>query len=346
MSEDLSLQKIRVDLILPSPFNTRIKIETPELNILVSSLQSFGQIMPIRVRKVEEGYELISGERRWWAAKKAGLKHLDAIVMEMSDEEVIMEQWAENENRLGLSDYAKALKLEQMLQYFNYSQTELAKKLSVSTPWVSRHLNMLSLRDMLPIEILHELKESQAREILSRPSKYWTELADELKKHYKTHNSLPSALNISRLPIGKDTIPVQETITPIPETPEKTLEKPSVEVDDEKVDLFLSKFRREDFHVPPSGIRDFISFRLTKEFGVDEAEAGRRINRFLRSPQPRREEPRPAAPVYKPSQAPTCRCPLCGREGADKQLLLANFVEDSVMAQKTLFEFVSDYLKK
>ena len=165
----MSLQKISIKEIRPSPFNTRLKMDAEAIATLAESQELVGQILPVRVRCEGDGYELISGERRWRAAKVAGLDYLDAIIVEASDENVIMEQWAENEERVDLSDYAKAMKLKQMLPFNDYSQKDVAEKLSVSQTWVSRYLNILSLKGLLSHECLYKLKESQARAILSFP---------------------------------------------------------------------------------------------------------------------------------------------------------------------------------
>jgi len=101
----LKVKRVPLDRINPSPYNVRQEID---VGSLTCSIERTGQIEPLRLRPLEEGFEIVTGERRFNALKAAGATHADAIVVEGTDEEVISEQWAENEERVIYTDYERA----------------------------------------------------------------------------------------------------------------------------------------------------------------------------------------------------------------------------------------------
>ena len=105
-------------------------------------------------------------------------------------------------------------------------------------------------------------------------------------------------------------------------------------------DEYLADYRAR--HAQPDV--EYLSWSLTKNYGVPEREA--RAMARGRPAYVGQAAKAPAKPSkYEPPQSPTCRCPMCMRDGADKLAILANFVENTVVAQRTLFEFVTEALK-
>jgi len=98
---------------------------------------------------------------------------------------------------------------------------------------------------------------------------------------------------------------------------------------------YFSRYKRPD--------EEFLVWDLQRRYDVSEEEAKRHLKEFKELKEP---QPKPKEPTYEPQQRPICRCPLCGRDGADKFLILANFVEDATMAQMTLFDFVTEAFKR
>jgi len=165
-SEATEVQRIPLALIDPSPFNVRQAID---VNSLTRSIDSVGQIVPLRLRPVGDRYQVRTGERKYLALKQAGVTHADAIIVEGSDKEVISEQWDENEEREAYTDYERALKLRQVMDALGLTQTELAEKLGKKQNWVSRHLSILKLDEIIPHGIIEKITEYQARPILAAP---------------------------------------------------------------------------------------------------------------------------------------------------------------------------------
>jgi len=110
-------------------------------------------------------------------------------------------------------------------------------------------------------------------------------------------------------------------------------EAPARSIDGYIADYF-SRFKRPD--------EEFLLWDLQQKYDVSEEEALRHLREF----KGEKSRIRPERPTYEPQQSPTCCCPLCGRDGADKLLILANFVEDANMAQLTLFDFITEALKR
>ena len=153
--------------IVPSPFNVRQNVDADSLS---RSIGSVGQIEPLRLRPREDGdYEIRTGGRRYLALFQAGATHVDAIIVEGTDKEVISEQWDENEEREPYTDYERALKLKQILDAHKLTQTKLAERVGKDKSWVSRHLAILRLEGVLPMGNLSRLNERQARTFLEAP---------------------------------------------------------------------------------------------------------------------------------------------------------------------------------
>ena len=165
-NEVTEVQRIPLDLIDSSPFNVRQMID---VDSLTRSIDSVGQIVPLRLRPAGDRYQVRTGERKYLALKRAGATHADAIIVEGSDEEVISEQWDENEEREAYTDYERALKLRQVLDALGLTQTELAERLGKKQNWVSRHLSILKLDGIIPRGIIQKVSERHARAILAAP---------------------------------------------------------------------------------------------------------------------------------------------------------------------------------
>jgi len=194
----MSVQELSVELIRLSPFNTRGEISDEDLESLVQSIRETGLVEPLKVRTVLDGaYELVNGERRLRAMKILGIEHASCIMREMSDAEVLLEQWAENEEREDLSDYGKALKLRQILDALKITQDELADKLGKTKGWVSQHLSILKLGKKFTSVNLHDLTEFQARTILSAPDEDVPAVCAEVERYYEEKCTLPSAADIT-----------------------------------------------------------------------------------------------------------------------------------------------------
>ncbi|MBL7080098.1 ParB/RepB/Spo0J family partition protein, partial [Candidatus Bathyarchaeota archaeon] len=165
-SEVTEVQRIPLDEIRPSPLNVRQGVD---VGSLTCSIGRAGQIEPLRLRPVEGGYEIRTGMRRFLALKEAGATHADAIVVEGTDEEVIIEQWDENEEREGYTDYERALKLRQMMDALGLTQAELAKRIGMGRSRIAQLLRILKLEEIVTPVTIQKMTEYQVRAILAAP---------------------------------------------------------------------------------------------------------------------------------------------------------------------------------
>ncbi len=142
-------EKLALTQIIPCSFQPRKYFSEASLMELAASIKEQGLLQPILVRKKEAShpqvYEIIAGERRWRAAKLAGLTELPVIIKEYSDAEVLTVALIENLQREDLNPIEEAEAYQTLREQYNLSQEELAQKLSKSRPAVANSLRLLQL---------------------------------------------------------------------------------------------------------------------------------------------------------------------------------------------------------
>ena len=144
-SDVAGVQEIATDAISPNPQQPRKDFDINALNDLAGSLQKSGLIQPIVVRKAGPGYQLVVGERRWRAAKIAGLTHIPAVVREVSDAESLELALVENLLREDLNPIEEAEAYQRLLAEFGWTQEELAERVSKDRSTISNCLRLLKL---------------------------------------------------------------------------------------------------------------------------------------------------------------------------------------------------------
>jgi ParB family chromosome partitioning protein len=138
--------EVPISQIFPNPRQPRIVFEETALNELIASIKSVGILQPPVVRKVSEGrYELIMGERRFRAAKAAGLTSIPVIIRQTPDNELLREALIENIHRSQLNPLEEGAAYAQLLSDFGCTHDELAIKLGRSRPLISNTIRLLNL---------------------------------------------------------------------------------------------------------------------------------------------------------------------------------------------------------
>ncbi|NNJ26515.1 ParB/RepB/Spo0J family partition protein [Alienimonas chondri] len=166
--EDAEGGAISVELIERNPFQPRQDFAEPELKELAESITRHGVLQPLLVREVNGEYQLIAGERRLMAAKRAGLETVPCRVLALGDKEVCEAAIEENIKRKDLHPLEKAKAFRDYLDRFGGTVEALAKSLSVSRPAVSNLLRLLDLEPAVAAALREEkISAGHARALLA-----------------------------------------------------------------------------------------------------------------------------------------------------------------------------------
>jgi ParB family chromosome partitioning protein len=138
--------EIPLTWIKPNPRQPRTVFDNSSLEELAASIKEIGILQPPVVRKISDNqYELIMGERRYRAAKLAGLVNIPVIIRQTSDNELLREALIENIHRSNLNSLEEAAAYNQMLSDFGFTHDELAERLGKSRPVITNTLRLLNL---------------------------------------------------------------------------------------------------------------------------------------------------------------------------------------------------------
>lgn len=178
--EDINF--IDIDEIAPNESQPRKTFNKEKLEELARSIKTHGVIQPIVVRKQGSHYEVVAGERRWRAARIAGLSEVPCIVRELTDEQNMLVAIIENVQREDLNPIEEARGIRAMIEDYELTQDEVAKAVSKSRPYITNALRMLKLPDaVLDMVSAGKLSAGHARAILSAKEEEQTEIAQHVE---------------------------------------------------------------------------------------------------------------------------------------------------------------------
>jgi ParB family chromosome partitioning protein len=171
-AESKTLLYCGIEEIIPNRSQPRKHFDESKLQELAESIKEKGILEPLIVRKTDQGYELIVGERRWRAAQKAGLKEVPVVVKEAEGREALEISLIENLQREDLNPIEAAEAFKHLIEEFKISQEDLSKRIGKDRTTIANTLRLLKL----PIEIRNQLLQNRitsghARAILSLESK-------------------------------------------------------------------------------------------------------------------------------------------------------------------------------
>jgi len=168
---NMRIVSIPLSLISRNPYQPRSDFNDMELRELAKSIQSYGVIQPVVVRKTKDGYQLVAGERRLRACKMIGYEEIPAIVQEMNDERVAAVSLIENLQRKELNYFEEAHAYARLINEFGMTQEELAKRIGKSQSAIANKLRLLKLPPEIRAQILPELiTERHSRALLKLDS--------------------------------------------------------------------------------------------------------------------------------------------------------------------------------
>jgi ParB family chromosome partitioning protein len=156
--------QLEIAQLQPNPLQPRGAITPESLVDLVDSIREHGILEPLVVAKTPAGFQIIAGERRWRAAKLAGLTHVPAIIRETSPKGMLEMALVENVQRVDLNPLDRAKGFERLMNEFGLTTSEIAVRIGKSVAYVSNSLRLLSLPDALKDGLLSGLiSEGHAR---------------------------------------------------------------------------------------------------------------------------------------------------------------------------------------
>jgi ParB family chromosome partitioning protein len=171
-AEPKTLLYCGIEEIIPNRSQPRKHFDESKIEELAWSIKEKGILEPLIVRRVDQGYELIVGERRWRAAQKAGLKEVPVLVKEIEGREALEISLIENLQREDLNPIEAAEAFRHLIEEFDISQEDLSKRMGKDRTTITNTLRLLKL----PLEIRNQLLENRitsghARAILSLENK-------------------------------------------------------------------------------------------------------------------------------------------------------------------------------
>jgi ParB family chromosome partitioning protein len=163
-----ALQELPVGAIRPNPYQPRAKLDEPQFQELVASMETAGLLQPVVVRRHLDGYQLIAGERRWRAAQKLGWAKIPAVIKEADDRTLLTLALIENLQRDNLSSIEEATSYQRLIDEFQLSQAEIARLVGRDRSTVANALRLLKLpADVAQLVDEGKLTEGHARALLS-----------------------------------------------------------------------------------------------------------------------------------------------------------------------------------
>lgn len=166
------LQQVRHEQISPNPHQPRAPFRDQDLLELAASIQEHGIIQPLVVtRRPDGGYQLIAGERRWRAARLAGLPEVPVIVKEAAPQQMLELALVENVQRADLNPLEEAVAYQHLVEDFGLSQTEVARRVGKSRVAVTNTLRLLQASPKVQAALSeHRITEGHARALLGLES--------------------------------------------------------------------------------------------------------------------------------------------------------------------------------
>ena len=150
-------QLVPINQVEPNREQPRKEFDEDALLELAESIKQYGILQPLIVQKRKDYYEIIAGERRWRAAKKAGLKEVPVIIREYTDQQVVEISLIENIQRENLNPIEEAMAFKKLLEEFNLKQDEVAERVSKSRTAVTNSMRLLKLSEKVQQMIVDEM---------------------------------------------------------------------------------------------------------------------------------------------------------------------------------------------
>ncbi len=165
--EASGFRNVPIDQIEPNPDQPRRRFDDETLEELAASMKEVGVLQPVVLTAADHGYQLIAGERRWRAAKRAGLVDIPAVIRDTAGQSTLVEALVENVQRQDLTAIEEAHAYQQLLENHGMTQEQVADRVGKSRPTVSNTLRLLQLGDEIQLMVdVGDLSASHARALV------------------------------------------------------------------------------------------------------------------------------------------------------------------------------------
>jgi len=235
------IDEIQLSEIKPNPFQPRRIFDEDKINELAQSIKEHGVFQPIILKKVKQGYIIVSGERRFRAAQKVGLKSIPSIVRQYEESKVAEIALAENLQRENLTPIEEAEAYKIVMNNLHLTQAELASKIGKSRSHVTNTLGLLNL----PQEVQQMLLSSQ---ISMGHARALSKLEDDKKIIKLAHSIVEKQLSVRQIEeltkIEVKTNEIKRSIQPKYVVQEKqlaTLYGQKIKIDDKKIVIYCKE---------------------------------------------------------------------------------------------------------
>lgn len=159
---------VKINQVEPNRDQPRREFDEDSLMELADSIKQFGILQPLIVQRKKDYYEIIAGERRWRAAKLAGIKEVPVIIKEYTDQEIVEISLIENIQRENLNPIEEAMAYKRLLEEFNLKQDEVAERVSKSRTAVTNSMRLLKLSERVQQMIIDDMiSTGHARALLA-----------------------------------------------------------------------------------------------------------------------------------------------------------------------------------
>jgi ParB family transcriptional regulator, chromosome partitioning protein len=202
-----SVAMLSIEFIEANPFNPRTHFEKEALNELCKSIETYGIIQPLTVRKLgRDKYQLISGERRFRASQLTGIREVPCYIRIANDQEMLEMALVENIQRENLNAIEIAVSYERLLEECNFTQEQLSEKIAKSRSNIANHIRLLKL----PIEIQSAVRDNLVSMGHARALVSIGDLEEQMTAFQQIISeklSVRDVENLVRLPIKKSAKP-------------------------------------------------------------------------------------------------------------------------------------------
>ena len=181
--DEQQIAQLNIHEVTPRKDQPRKNFQPEGLKELALSIKNRGVLQPIIVRKLDNIYELIAGERRWRAAKIALLETIPALVVDVTEKEAAEMALVENLQREDLSAWEEARAFKQLMEQFHYTQEQMAESVGKSRSYVANALRILTLPEGIQNIVANgQISAGHARTLLAFPEEEQGKLAQEIIK--------------------------------------------------------------------------------------------------------------------------------------------------------------------